>query len=142
MLRETATGIEFLHSLGVVHCDIKPRNILLTGDNQVKVSDMGLSKKLEEEETSFTFSTNAPSGDGGWAPSEVLLCKRKTMKVSRHDLAAAIWVAFFSKSVSDTSLRTGGHLRAGRAGVLRAVQGLAPLRQSLQAQRQHRRRRL
>lgn len=81
MLREVATGIEFLHSLGVVHCDIKPRNILLTADNQVKVSDMGLSKKLEEEETSFTFSTNAPSGDGGWAPSEVLLCKRKTMKV-------------------------------------------------------------
>ena len=42
---------------------------------------MGLSKKLEEEESSFTFSTNAPSGDGGWAPAEVLLCKRKTMKV-------------------------------------------------------------
>ena len=130
ILREVSTGIEFLHSLGVVHCttrphrnrkptpvgtaatltcaclpvslspclfvsgssvwfflhaltagDIKPRNILLTPDNQVKVSDMGLSKKLEEEETSFTFSTNAPSGDGGWAPSEVLLCKRKTMKV-------------------------------------------------------------
>ena len=70
MLRETATGIEFLHSLGVVHCDIKPRNILLTGDNQVKVSDMGLSKKLEEEETSFTFSTNAPSGDGGCKPHD------------------------------------------------------------------------
>ena len=80
LLREVATGIEFLHSLGVVHCDIKPQNIRLTADNQVKVSDMGLSKKLEEDETSFTFSTNASSGDGGWAPSEALLHKRKTMK--------------------------------------------------------------
>ena len=72
LIRECATGIEFLHSLGVVHCDIKPRNILLTEDNCVKISDMGLSKKLEEEESSFTFSTNGtPSGDGGWAPSEV-----------------------------------------------------------------------
>jgi hypothetical protein len=91
MLREVCTGIEFLHSLGVVHCDIKPRNILLTGDNQVKVSDMGLSKKLEEEETSFTFSTNAPSGDGGWAPSEVLLCKRKTMKVDIFAMGVLIY---------------------------------------------------
>ena len=105
MLRETATGIEFLHSLGVVHCDIKPRNILLTGDNQVKVSDMGLSKKLEEEETSFTFSTNAPSGDGGWAPSEVLLCKRKRMKVSRHDLAG-FRVCILPEAIA-ISLRTG-----------------------------------
>eukprot|EP01051_Picozoa_sp_SAG22_P016547 SAG22_NODE_2356_length_2670_cov_6.978996_2_plen_164_part_00 len=47
ILRETTTGIDFLHSLGVVHCDIKPRNILLTPTNQVKVSDMGLSKKLD-----------------------------------------------------------------------------------------------
>lgn len=69
ILREVTTGIDFLHSLGVVHCDIKPRNILLTPADQVKVSDMGLSKKLAEEESSFTFSTNAPSGDGGWAPA-------------------------------------------------------------------------
>ena len=49
ILREVTTGIDFLHSLGVVHCDIKPRNILLTPTDQVKVSDMGLSKKLAEE---------------------------------------------------------------------------------------------
>ena len=88
ILREVTTGIDFLHSLGVVHCDIKPRNILLTPTDQVKVSDMGLSKKLAEEESSFTFSTNAPSGDGGWTPAEVLLCQRKTMKVRVCDCVA------------------------------------------------------
>ena len=36
IIRECATGIEFLHSLGVVHCDIKPRNVLLTDGNQVR----------------------------------------------------------------------------------------------------------
>src|SRR5207248_349285 len=40
---QSARGLGALHEFGYVHGDVKPGNILLTGDGQVKVADFGLS---------------------------------------------------------------------------------------------------
>jgi len=97
LMYESASGLSYLHSIGVVHCDIKPRNVLLTPEGQVKVADMGLSQKLGNEEQSFTFSST-PTGDGGWAAAEVLLCGRKTMKVDIFSLGCLFYF-MLSKAV-------------------------------------------
>ena len=45
ILVQCIQGLSFLHSCNVVHCDIKPANILLDGNMQIlKMSDMGLSR--------------------------------------------------------------------------------------------------
>ena len=43
--KETAEALQYVHSQGVVHCDIKPENILFTGDDlrHVKLIDFGCS---------------------------------------------------------------------------------------------------
>lgn len=41
-------GLSRLHFAGVVHRDIKPYNLLLTGDDVVKITDFGLSKARGE----------------------------------------------------------------------------------------------
>ncbi|KAA1471952.1 kinase-like protein [Dentipellis sp. KUC8613] len=40
---QTALGIDALHSMGIIHCDIKPANILLDAFGNVRLADFGLS---------------------------------------------------------------------------------------------------
>jgi serine/threonine-protein kinase len=42
---QAAQGLEGLHSLGYVHCDLKPNNILVGPDGMVKVIDFGQACK-------------------------------------------------------------------------------------------------
>ncbi|XP_031109148.1 G-type lectin S-receptor-like serine/threonine-protein kinase At5g35370 [Ipomoea triloba] len=55
----TARGLAYLHSgceHKIIHCDVKPENILLHDNLLVKISDFGLSKLLSPEQSSW-FTT-------------------------------------------------------------------------------------
>ncbi|XP_010544510.1 PREDICTED: G-type lectin S-receptor-like serine/threonine-protein kinase At5g35370 [Tarenaya hassleriana] len=55
----TARGLAYLHcgcDQKIIHCDVKPENILLHDHFQAKISDFGLSKLLSQEESSL-FTT-------------------------------------------------------------------------------------
>jgi serine/threonine protein kinase len=45
---QAAKGIQALHSAGVVHRDITPKNLLLGRDGLLKVTDLGVSKDLQQ----------------------------------------------------------------------------------------------
>lgn len=44
VVRQIAQGLEFAHSQGVVHRDVKPANVLITGEGQVKITDFGIAR--------------------------------------------------------------------------------------------------
>lgn len=44
LAHQVALGMNFLHSRNIVHQDLKPSNVLLTGDLHAKLADFGLSR--------------------------------------------------------------------------------------------------
>ncbi len=44
LVRQICAGVGHAHRTGLVHCDIKPQNILLTTSGQIKVTDFGIAR--------------------------------------------------------------------------------------------------
>jgi len=65
---QIARGLEAAHNAGVIHCDIKPANILLGRDGGVKVTDFGIARSA----IGTTGRISGTFGTPGYLPPEAL----------------------------------------------------------------------
>ena len=57
IIRGVAVGVEFLHSKQVIHRDLKPANILLDDSMTPKLTDFGLSRCFDENQSRHITTT-------------------------------------------------------------------------------------
>jgi serine/threonine-protein kinase len=67
ILRQLLDAVAYAHSMGVIHCDIKPENILLFEDNRIRLADFGIAKAAQR-----TISSGGTGTVGYMAPEQAM----------------------------------------------------------------------
>lgn len=81
--RQILLGLDYLHRNGVVHSDVKCKNVLVGASGAVKLTDFGCAKRKKKN----SKPSSSPSSCGGtplWMAPEVVRCQEL-------DFAADIW---------------------------------------------------
>ena len=66
--REIACALAHAHANHLVHCDIKPHNILVTSDGRVKVADFGIARAITS--TTMTYDGNVVGSVHYFSPEQ------------------------------------------------------------------------
>ncbi|KAF8035878.1 hypothetical protein BT93_C1793 [Corymbia citriodora subsp. variegata] len=140
----TAKGLAYLHEdceAKIVHCDIKPENVLLDDKFQAKVSDFGLAKLMTREQSCVV--TTLRGTRGYLAPEWITSCaiSEKSdvysygklreildpdLEISERDEAVSIAIKVASWCIQEDM-----NLRPSMLKVVQMLQGVCPVPQPL-----------
>lgn len=56
LLRPIAEALDYVHSQGLLHRDVKPSNIMITQDKKVRLTDFGIAKFLDDSANQQTLT--------------------------------------------------------------------------------------
>ncbi|PHH84308.1 hypothetical protein CDD83_2172 [Cordyceps sp. RAO-2017] len=93
-VRQILTGLSYLHNRDIIHRDIKGANILVDNKGTIKISDFGISKKLEASNilSGATSNKHRPSLQGSvfWMAPEVVKQTSYTRKADIWSLGCLV----------------------------------------------------
>lgn len=90
--REICLGMVYLHSHGILHCDLKSSNVLLNGLREVKICDFGLAHLFEDAALQVETSVNLGCvGTHHWMAPEVLRGQEYSTAADVYSFGMILW---------------------------------------------------
>ncbi|KAG8222547.1 hypothetical protein J437_LFUL004583 [Ladona fulva] len=80
--KQMSEAVEYCHKNGVTHRDIKCENLLIDGENNIKLTDFGFSRKMPQQKS---FLSETFCGSYAYASPEIL------RGIPYHPVLADIW---------------------------------------------------
>lgn len=84
-----AEGLEHAHAMGIVHCDIKPHNVLITKQGRIKVTDFGIARAMNAGTT--MMYTNSIMGSAHYLSPEQASGKPVNGSTDIYSLSAVLY---------------------------------------------------
>lgn len=84
-----AEGLEHAHARGIVHCDIKPHNVLITKQGRIKVTDFGIARAMNAGTT--MMYTNSIMGSAHYLSPEQASGKPVNGSTDIYSLGAVLY---------------------------------------------------
>ena len=84
VVKQVATGLDQLHTKGLVHMDIKPDNILISEAGVLKLGDLGMARPVN-------CSEDGLEGDAVYMAPELLTSPVKTRQLDLFSFGVMIW---------------------------------------------------
>lgn len=88
-------GLSHIHDKGYVHLDIKPDNILIMKDFQLKIADFGLSQPLKGEDDKGNFMKRRWGTSSFWSPEISLNFEYNGVQADLYALGIMLFIMIF-----------------------------------------------
>jgi len=101
-LEQICAGLSFAHTQDIIHRDVKPQNLLLTGDHlTVKICDFGVARLAATDDPITRVGTNVyapPEHSPMLADSNVFVSRQLTPSADIYSLAKSAYVMITGES--------------------------------------------
>ena|GEM_PF-2362928 len=103
VVRQAAEGLAYAHARAVIHRDIKPENIMLSSDGTVKITDMGLAKRLgsTSKESQITLAGTILGTPRYMAPEQIRTPEKTDHRADIWALGVTLYFLLTGKTPFD-----------------------------------------
>jgi serine/threonine protein kinase len=91
IITQIGQALEYAHSRGVVHRDVKPDNILILPDGRAKLTDFGLAKTIDSQEDNLTRPLSGLGTPQFMAPEQFSDAKSVGPRSDIYSLGATLY---------------------------------------------------
>jgi serine/threonine protein kinase len=126
LARQAALGLQYLHERGLVHRDVKPSNLMRTGEGTVKVLDLGLARWKVQGAGELTATEQLLGTPDFLAPEQVRDAAAADLRADLYGLGGTLFYLLTGRAPFAHHQGVYGKLDAHRSEAPPDVRGLRP----------------
>ncbi len=88
---KAAHALAYAHQHGIIHRDVKPENLILGGNGELKVADLGLAKQIDQQDQTLTLSGTVMGSPYYISPEQIRGSKDVDARTDIYSLGASLF---------------------------------------------------